>query len=306
MNKKLTKLRIKYGAEGLGLYWYCVEMVAHGVTPKNITFELEHDAEILAHMLKIDQMKCQEMMKFMINQALFEESDEIITCLKLAKRLDDSTSKHPQIKELVSKLEARGLIEPSATGKTPKKSEKVRVIPNNSESLGETPSRLDKNRIDKNRIEKKVKRITYACDRWADWNFPYQPSLEVFDAWLAMRKVNKYTISDNSFKLIGKGLTDAAALGFTVDHCLSLAEAGGWKGLRAAWIQNSEQDQNQSQGKNNDIFNDTSWIDGFDSPAPESNNNFFDDSQARLEKRGGGGLNCLDGRIQTAADDLHD
>jgi hypothetical protein len=47
---KLKKVRIKYGMQGYGLYWYCLELIAGNVDVDNITFELEHDAEIIAHL----------------------------------------------------------------------------------------------------------------------------------------------------------------------------------------------------------------------------------------------------------------
>ncbi|MCP4649598.1 MAG: DUF4373 domain-containing protein, partial [PVC group bacterium] len=44
---KIEKLIMKYGIEGYGVYFACVEMIAHKLSPKKATFELEHDAEIL-------------------------------------------------------------------------------------------------------------------------------------------------------------------------------------------------------------------------------------------------------------------
>jgi hypothetical protein len=41
---KLKKLRLKYGAQGYGIYWYCLELIARNVEKHNLTFELEHDA----------------------------------------------------------------------------------------------------------------------------------------------------------------------------------------------------------------------------------------------------------------------
>lgn len=43
-NAKMKKLLMKYGVQGYGLYYYCVEIIAGNLTTENITFELEHDA----------------------------------------------------------------------------------------------------------------------------------------------------------------------------------------------------------------------------------------------------------------------
>ncbi len=72
------------------------------------------------------------------------------------------------------------------------------------------------------------------------WGWPNQPSNAVFDGWLAMRRKNKFTISENSMKRIGAGLRTAVEQGFTVDDCLSKAELQGWKGMDAQWMVNTQ------------------------------------------------------------------
>jgi hypothetical protein len=96
---KLKKLRMKYGLEGYGLYWYCLELVASNVTQKNITFELEHDAEILSFDLGIHQDRIAEMMGYMVDLGLFESTCGVVTCLSLAKRADEYTAKALRIKQ---------------------------------------------------------------------------------------------------------------------------------------------------------------------------------------------------------------
>src|SRR4030067_2711611 len=91
MDAKLRKLRLKYGMEGYGLYWYCLELVARSVEKHNLTFELEHDAELIASDTGIYYERVQEMMTFMIGMGLFENTGGIITCLKMASRTDEYT-----------------------------------------------------------------------------------------------------------------------------------------------------------------------------------------------------------------------
>ena len=90
---KLKRLRMKYGLEGLGLYWYCLELIGATVEPHNLTFELEHDAEIIAGDLHMHYEKIQEMMLHMIKLGLFEQNGVVITCLKMAVRADEYTQK---------------------------------------------------------------------------------------------------------------------------------------------------------------------------------------------------------------------
>lgn len=88
---KLKKLRLKYGAQGYGIYWYCLELIARNVEKHNLTFELEHDAELIADDFKLSADLVQHIMTFMIDLGLFENTDGIITCLKMANRTDEYT-----------------------------------------------------------------------------------------------------------------------------------------------------------------------------------------------------------------------
>lgn len=87
---KLEKVLMRYGADGYALYWMCLELIAKKVDQNNLTFELEHDAEILGYRLKVDQIRIQEIMTYMITLGLFERHEMAIYCYKLAKRVDVS------------------------------------------------------------------------------------------------------------------------------------------------------------------------------------------------------------------------
>jgi hypothetical protein len=103
---KIEKLIMKYGIEGYGVYFACIELIAHDVSEKNITFELEHDAEILAYKFKVDTVKLEEIMLYCIHLGLFGQSEVNgrLTCLKLAERIDQSQVKNPQIKNIKEQL----------------------------------------------------------------------------------------------------------------------------------------------------------------------------------------------------------
>jgi len=88
---KLKKLRLKYGAQGYGIYWYCLELIARNVEKHNLTFELEHDAELIADDFKLSTELVQHIMTFMVEIGLFENTKGIITCLKMATRADEYT-----------------------------------------------------------------------------------------------------------------------------------------------------------------------------------------------------------------------
>lgn len=101
---KLKRVQMKYGLQGYGLYWYCLELICSDFEKTNITFELEHDAEIIAFDTGIHVDIINEMMAFMINLELFESSEEKITCLKMAKRFDSSMTSNPQFRKMIDKM----------------------------------------------------------------------------------------------------------------------------------------------------------------------------------------------------------
>ena len=109
---KLRKLRSKYGMEGYGLYWLCLEYVAANVEKHNLTFELEHDSELLSIDTGIHHELVQEMMAYMCNLELFENDRGVITCLKMATRTDEYTQKL---------MKSSGVV-PTLSGESPRKS----------------------------------------------------------------------------------------------------------------------------------------------------------------------------------------
>lgn len=127
---RLQNVLLDYGLEGYGLYWYCIELIAGKVSLDNITFELEHDARIIARNVGSTPQKVEEMMRRFIDLGLFEDTNGRVTCLKLAKRLDKSMTSNPKMRALIDKVKN------SHDG--------VMTIPDSVMQ--------DKNRIDKNRI----------------------------------------------------------------------------------------------------------------------------------------------------------
>lgn len=82
-----------HGLEGYGLYFFCLELIARTVEKHNLTFELEHDAEIISHRVGIHRERVEEMMRCMVDLGLFENDRGVITCLKMATRTDEYTQK---------------------------------------------------------------------------------------------------------------------------------------------------------------------------------------------------------------------
>ena len=106
---KVKKLLLKYGATGYAIYFHCLELIASDVAETNITFELEHDAEIIADNLKIKGTSEQggidvvnEVMRYMVSLGLFENHDGRISCFKMMKRLDASMTSNPSLRKQIT------------------------------------------------------------------------------------------------------------------------------------------------------------------------------------------------------------
>ena len=74
----------------------------------NVPFELEHDAEIIAFDSGMSVTKVEEIMKKMVDLNLFQSSNGMITCLKLAKRIDQSMTSNPQMRKIITSYRNQG------------------------------------------------------------------------------------------------------------------------------------------------------------------------------------------------------
>lgn len=101
---KLQNVLLDYGLEGYGLYWYCIELIAGKVDKDNITFDLEHDARIIARNTGSTAQRVEEMMRYFVEIGLFENAGGVITCMKLAKRLDKSMTSNPEMRQIIDRL----------------------------------------------------------------------------------------------------------------------------------------------------------------------------------------------------------
>lgn len=106
---KIKKLIIKHGAVGYAVYFHCLELIVSNISETNVTFELEHDSEIIADDLKIQgngtksgSQIVEEIMRTIIDLKLFEESEGHIFCFKLLKRLDSSMTSNKKMRELIT------------------------------------------------------------------------------------------------------------------------------------------------------------------------------------------------------------
>ena len=106
---KIKKLLIRYGAVGYAVYFHSIELIAGDISENNLTFQLEHDSEIIADNLKIKGTAdksgieiVEEIMRYIVELGLFIESENRIFCTKLLKRLDTSMTSSPRFRSMIT------------------------------------------------------------------------------------------------------------------------------------------------------------------------------------------------------------
>jgi hypothetical protein len=107
LDEKLQEVLLDYGLEGYGLYWYCIELIVGKTSVDDITFEIKHDARVIARNTGSTPQRVEEMMKRFITLGLFENQDGKITCLKVAKRLMSSATSNIQMRNLIQNIKVR-------------------------------------------------------------------------------------------------------------------------------------------------------------------------------------------------------
>ena len=105
---KIEKLIMRYGMRGYGLYFYCLEIIAGDVSSEKLTFELEHDSEVIAHRFHdLSKAEVEDMMEFMIEIGLFQFNEVTgrVLGLGLVKQLDNTIAQSVQMREMLASPE---------------------------------------------------------------------------------------------------------------------------------------------------------------------------------------------------------
>ena len=226
-DSKLQNVLLDYGLEGYGLYWYCIELIAGKIDKENITFELEHDARIIARNVGSTAQKVEEMMRYFVQIGLFENSNGIITCMKLAKRLDQSMTSNPQMRSIINNLKSHDPV-----------------------MIESCKNRLDQNRLDKTKEEKK-KTVSQKLD-FSSW--PCLPDDQLMKDWKALRTRLKANVTQTVINRTGKELHKAVGMGFTVNQCFEQWIYKGWRGFEAEWMKSTCEQQLQQQPRKPRMF----------------------------------------------------
>lgn len=211
---KIKKLILRYSATGYAVYFHGLELIAAGINENNITFELEHDAEIIADNLKIKGTAeksgreiVEEIMNYIIDLGLFDESQGHIFCLKLLKRMDMSMTSSKKLRKTI--LDAK------------KHHDIVMIDHDKSCKIRREEKRRDK------KIEGVADPITVVLDTVISDELK-----ESLSIWIDSRKNTKTPVSVQALKL---GISKLEEL-YPSDYgkqvkCVNQTVIGGWKGF---------------------------------------------------------------------------
>lgn len=145
---RIKKLILRYGPTGYAVYFHCLELIAGDISESNITFELEHDAEIIADDLKVQgtaQMSAVDLvniiMRYIVELGLFEEQNSHIFCFKMLKRLDSSMTSNPKMRSMIASAKENhdGVMMESCS---------------NHDTIMQEENRIEEIRLDKKKEEK--------------------------------------------------------------------------------------------------------------------------------------------------------
>jgi len=238
---KIQKILMRYGSDGYALYWYCIELIAARVAPDNITFELKHDAEVLGFHLQIDTLRVEKIMIDMVNLGLFEHSGDTITCLKLAKRLDNTMTQNKELKETLS----------------------------NFNSLAPEEKRIEEKRKDK---KKPISPTAAPVFNFKKALLDLGVSEEVVTTWLAVRRNKKATNSELALKGI---LAEVQKAGISVAQAIEISATNSWSGFKAEWVARYDGNGGPASTKQtsiNDDLTNKDWATGGEETPAENDN----------------------------------
>jgi hypothetical protein len=226
---KIKKLVMRYGADGYAIYFHCIELIVGNLSEQNITFELEHDAEIIADNLKIQGTsdtspvdRVNQIMRFIVGLGLFEESNGHITCYKILKRLDSSMTSNIKMRNIITnakKSHATVMINHDS-------------VMSNPDGVMQEENRIDKIRIDNNTQKAKANYSKTPKEKISA-NKPESVSQEVWDEYVSLRKQKRTTVTP----LVIKGIErEAEKAGISLEVALTTCIERGWQGFKADWI----------------------------------------------------------------------
>jgi len=98
MDEGLQCVILKFGMEGYGMYWLCLELISSKVTEDDQSFELKHPPQVISRMCGLNTQKVSEILTYFADLKLLEEIDGRFSCMKMLKRIDKSMTSSAKLR----------------------------------------------------------------------------------------------------------------------------------------------------------------------------------------------------------------
>lgn len=200
LDMKLQTIIQKYGMEGYGLYWFCLEHIAQKVEKHNLRFTLEYDATTISRLTNTRKELIQNILSDFVTLGLFDRYGSYIVCKKMISRTDEYTQK------LINEVTKNGgnIIDIELYRD---------VVPTISDSL---PEKVRINRIEEKRREERVGTLTHENNNFKlEMENPTLSNKSVGFKRPTLDEVKQYCKSEN--------------ISINPDHFYDFYESNGWK-----------------------------------------------------------------------------
>jgi hypothetical protein len=140
---KIKKLIIKYGIKGYGLYNLILESIAESLSSSKPVPELQETAADIALLYHDDTTQVEEIMRYMIENDLFEISEITgrILCNKIYGYIDKAQTRSKEVRNMITMY----------------KKSYVSDSHKQIDTLQDKTDRIDKNRLEENRLDEDTK-----------------------------------------------------------------------------------------------------------------------------------------------------
>jgi len=202
---------MKYGMQGIGIFWCLVEMLYEQegfilIEYERIAFELRIDSNVL---------------EWIINESgLFIVKDKFFYSETVLQRLKKRNNKSAKARESITKRWEKSKIN-------------TNVLPSNYEGNTIKESKVKENKvnsiINSEKFNFKKSLIELGVDE------------KIVDDWIIVRKQKKAANTETAYKAIEKQILVS---GYNATDCIRIAVEKSWSGFKAEWLNNLMQNQN--------------------------------------------------------------
>lgn len=109
---KIRRLIAKYGVGGYGVYNFILEAITQGLETESPMPELEDTPEDIALYLRMEKNEVEKIIHFCVQQGLFENNSGVVTCNKIYKYIDKSSTRSSELRRMIENYQTNQELPP--------------------------------------------------------------------------------------------------------------------------------------------------------------------------------------------------